>query len=532
MKNTQNKQPGRDQDSGRNPDSEKYDSPSIMIDLKPMEVWFVTGSQHLYGPEILKAVAAHSREIAGTLHDAKAIPVKVLFKPTVKTPDEVFALCQQANQSARCLGLITWCHTFSPSKMWINGFKILQKPVLHLHTQHNRDIPWSSIDMDFMNLNQSAHGDREHGFIMSRMGLNRKVVVGFWQDADVQDQIGAWCRAAAAWHDWQGARFARFGDNMREVAVTEGDKVAAQIQFGYAVNGYGVGDLAKCVNAATEAQINTLIKEYEATYTLAPARQRNPALRDAIREAARIELGLRKFLKAGGFKGFTTTFEDLHGLTQLPGLPVQRLMAEGYGFGAEGDWKTCALVRAMKVMASGLKGGTSFMEDYTYHLDAKGMKVLGAHMLEICPSVAKGKPSLEVHPLGIGGKADPARLVFDTPPGPGLNASIMDMGNRFRLLVNEVEVVAPEKPLPQLPVARALWEPKPNLPVAAAAWIYAGGAHHTGFSQAVTTEMLENFADMARVELLVIDQHTNIRAFRQELKWNDACYGLCHRPAS
>jgi L-arabinose isomerase len=532
MKIAQNQQLGWNHDSSPKSSSEKNDSTSIMIDLKKMEVWFVTGSQHLYGPETLKEVAAHSREIAGALHEAKDIPVKVLFKPTVKTPEEVFDLCQQANQAPRCIGLITWCHTFSPSKMWINGFKILQKPVLHLHTQHNREIPWSSIDMDFMNLNQSAHGDREHGFIMSRMGLNRKVVVGFWQDADVQGQIGAWCRAAAAWHDWQGARFARFGDNMREVAVTEGDKVAAQIQFGYSVNGYGVGDLVKCVGAATEKQILALIEEYEASYTLAAALQRNPTLRDAIREAARIELGLRKFLKAGGFKGFTTTFEDLHGLTQLPGLPVQRLMAEGYGFGAEGDWKTCALVRAMKVMASGLKGGTSFMEDYTYHLDAKGMKVLGAHMLEICPSLAKNKPSLEVHPLGIGGKADPARLVFDTPPGPGLNASIMDMGNRFRLLVNEVEVVTPEKPLPKLPVARALWEPQPNLPVAAAAWIYAGGAHHTGFSQAVTTEMIENFADMARVELLVIDRHTNLRAFRQELKWNDIYYGLGRRPAS
>jgi L-arabinose isomerase len=386
--------------------------------------------------------------------------------------------------------------------------------------------------MDFMNLNQAAHGDREHGFIMSRLRLNRKVVVGFWQDKAIQERIGAWCRAAAAWNDWQTARFCRFGDNMREVAVTEGDKVAAQIQFGFSVNGYGIGDLVQRVEEVTESDAAKLVGEYEVSYTISAATAKLSGLRKSLQEAARIELGLRKFLKAGGFKGFTTTFEDLHGLTQLPGLPVQRLMAEGYGFGAEGDWKTCALVRAMKVMASGLKGGTSFMEDYTYHLDAKGMKVLGAHMLEICPSVAKGKPSLEVHPLGIGGKADPARLVFDTPPGPGLNASIMDMGNRFRLLVNEVEVVAPEKPLPQLPVARALWEPKPNLPVAAAAWIYAGGAHHTGFSQAVTTEMLENFADMARVELLVIDQHTNIRAFRQELKWNDACYGLCHRPAS
>ena len=302
--------------------------------------------------------------------------------------------------------------------MWINGLKALRKPLLHLHTQHNREIPWATIDMDFMNLNQAAHGDREHGFIMSRLRLNRKVVVGFWQDAGVQSQIGAWCRAAAAWHDWQGAKFARFGDNMREVAVTEGDKVAAQMQFGYSVNGYGVGDLVKCVNEASDREVDRLVQEYEASYVVAPALRKNGAQRSALREAARIELGLRAFLTAGGFKGFTDTFEDLHGLAQLPGLAVQRLMADGYGFGAEGDWKTCALVRAMKVMAAGLKGGTSFMEDYTYHLDPKGMQVLGAHMLEICPSIAKGKPSLEVHPLGIGGKADPVRLVFDTPAGP------------------------------------------------------------------------------------------------------------------
>ena len=499
--------------------------PSTMIELKQMEVWFVTGSQHLYGPETLKQVAAHSREIAGALNAARAMPVKVIFKPAVKTPDEVFDLCQKANQAPRCVGLITWCHTFSPSKMWINGFKILRKPVLHLHTQHHRDIPWDSIDMDFMNLNQSAHGDREHGFIMSRMNLSRKVVAGYWQEADIQNQLGAWCRAAAAWNDWQDACFVRFGDNMREVAVTEGDKVAAQIQLGYSVNGYGVGDLVKFVNAATDAQVNALVREYEASYTLPAAVRRDPAARNAIHEAARIEIGLRKFLKTGGFKGFTTTFEDLHGLAQLPGLPVQRLMAEGYGFGAEGDWKTCALVRAMKVMASGLAGGTSFMEDYTYHLDADAMKVLGAHMLEICPSIAREKPSLQVHPLSIGGKADPARLVFDTQPGPGLNATIMDMGKRFRLLVNEVEVVPPDKPLPRLPVARALWVPKPNLPVAATAWIYAGGAHHTGFSQAVTTEMMENFATMAGLELLVIDAQTTARRFLQELKWNEACYG-------
>jgi L-arabinose isomerase len=410
--------------------------------------------------------------------------------------------------------------------MWINGLKSLRKPLLHLHTQHNRDIPWASIDMDFMNLNQAAHGDREHGFIMSRLRLDRKVVVGYWQDAAVQRRIGAWCRAAAAWHDWQGAKFCRFGDNMREVAVTEGDKVAAQMQFGYSVNGYGVGDLVKCVNTATDREIDRLIAEYENAYAVAPKLRKTGAKRQSLREAARIELGMRAFLIAGDFKGFTDTFEDLHGLAQLPGLAVQRLMADGYGFGAEGDWKTCALVRAMKVMAEGLKGGTSFMEDYTYHLDPKRCLVLGAHMLEICPSIAKGRPSLEVHPLGIGGKADPVRLVFNTPAGPGLNASIIDLGNRFRLLLNEVEVVSPDKPLPKLPVARAVWMPKPDLSTSAAAWIYAGGAHHTGFSQAVTTEMIEDFAVMAGVELVVIDADTRLRQFKQELRWDEVYYGL------
>ena len=343
-----------------------------MIDLKKLEIWFVTGSQHLYGPEALKQVAVNSRQVVQALDSAAAIPATVVFKAVVTTPEEAVALCQEANTAANCIGLITWCHTFSPSKMWINGLKALRKPLLHLHTQHNREIPWATIDMDFMNLNQAAHGDREHGFIMSRLRLNRKVVVGYWQDAGVQSQIGAWCRAAAAWHDWQGAKFARFGDNMREVAVTEGDKVAAQMQFGYSVNGYGVGDLVKCVNEASDREVDRLVQEYEASYAVAPALRKNGAQRNSLREAARIELGLRAFLTAGGFKGFTDTFEDLHGLAQLPGLAVQRLMADGYGFGAEGDWKTCALVRAMKVMAAGLKGGTSFMEDYTYHLDPKG----------------------------------------------------------------------------------------------------------------------------------------------------------------
>jgi L-arabinose isomerase len=497
-----------------------------MTNLKQFEVWFITGSQHLYGPETLKKVAAHSQEIARAFNAAPAIPVKVVFKPVLTTPDAITALCQEANNAPKCIGLITWCHTFSPSKMWINGLKQLRKPVAHLHTQYNRDIPWSSIDMDFMNLNQAAHGDREHGFIWSRMRMNRKVVVGFWQENSVQEKLGIWCRAAAAWHDWQGAKFARFGDNMREVAVTEGDKVAAQFKFGYSVNGYGVGDLVKSVNAVSAKAIDRLVQEYADTYQMAADLRKGGARHNSVREAARIELGLRAFLKAGNFKGFTTTFEDLHGLAQLPGISAQRLMADGYGFGAEGDWKTAALLRAMKVMAVGLPGGTSFMEDYTYHLDPKGKKVLGAHMLEICPSIADGQPSLQVHPLGIGGKADPARLVFNTPAGPALNSSLIDVGNRFRLLVNEVDVVKPDQPMPKLPVAQAVWKCRPDFETACACWIYGGGAHHTGFSQALTAEHLEDFAEIADLECLLIGKDATVSGFKKELRANEVYYAL------
>lgn len=493
--------------------------------LRQLEVWFVTGSQHLYGPETLKQVAKHSQEIAEGLGACKSIPVKVVFKDVMKTPDEITAVCREANNADKCIGLITWCHTFSPSKMWINGLNILNKPICHLHTQYNRDIPWGSIDMDFMNLNQAAHGDREHGFIMSRIRRKRKVVVGFWQEKSTQEKLGAFTRAAAAWHDWQGAKFCRFGDNMREVAVTEGDKVTAQIKFGFSVNGYGVGDLVAKVNAVKAADVNKLVAEYQKTYEMSAQLKKGGKRHKSIVEAARIELGLKAFLEEGGFKGFTTTFEDLHGLVQLPGLAPQRLMAQGYGFAGEGDWKTAALVRAMKVMAVGLKGGTSFMEDYTYHMDPTDSKVLGSHMLEICPTIADGKASLEVHPLGIGGKADPARLVFNTPAAPGLNASIIDMGNRFRMIVNEVEGCTGE-PMPKLPVAQALWKPQPNFEDGCACWIYAGGAHHTGYSQAVTTEMLEDFANIAGIELVVIDKDTKVRQFRQELEWNDVAYGL------
>jgi L-arabinose isomerase len=419
-------------------------------------------------------------------------------------------------------------HTFSPAKMWIAGLGLLKKPFAHLHTQYNREIPWADIDMDFMNLNQAAHGDREFGFIGSRLRLERKVVVGHWQDEDVQRKLGVWVRATAAWADWQGARIARFGDNMRDVAVTEGDKVEAQIKLGYEVHGYGVGDLVKVVHEVPDAEIEKLVGEYLSTYDVAPDLKPSGVRYASLREGARIEAGLRQFLSAGGFKAFTTTFEDLHGLSQLPGLAVQRLMGEGYGFGAEGDWKTSMLVRAMKVMSAGIPGGVSFMEDYTYHFSASGDKVLGAHMLEICESIAATKPRLEILPLSIGGKADPVRLIFDANIGPAIGASMMDMGQRFRMVANVVDVVKTDQPLPKLPVARALWLPRPNLKTAAGAWIYAGGAHHTSFSYAVTAEHLQDFADMAGVEFLLIDENTKISEFKDKLRWNDLYYSLAN----
>jgi L-arabinose isomerase len=487
-----------------------------------LEVWFVTGSQHLYGPETLKQVAANSQVIASAFDASGEIPVRVVFKPVLITPESITALCIEANSVTDCIGLITWCHTFSPSKMWINGLKKLQKPILHLHTQFNRDLPWSEIDMDFMNLNQSAHGDREHGFIMTRMRINRKVVVGHWQDADVIENIAIWTRAAAGWYDMQNLKIARFGDNMREVAVTEGDKVAAQIQFGMSINGYGIGDLVKIVNEVSESEIDALVKEYASLYNL----KADVKYDENVRYQARLEIGMGSFLKKGNFGAFTTTFEDLHGLKQLPGLASQRLMAAGYGFGAEGDWKHAAMVRACKVMGKGLKGGCSFMEDYTYHLNPGGMKVLGAHMLEICPTIGDGKANLEVHPLGIGGKDAPARLVFNVPAGPAINASLIDMGNRFRMIVNSVDCVVPDADLPKLPVARALWVPQPDLKIGAGAWIYAGGAHHTAFSQAIDARYLEDFCDIAGIEYLHIGNETNISAFRNELKWNEVYFQL------
>ncbi len=496
-----------------------------MIDYSILEVWFITGSQHLYGPETLRQVDAHSKEIVEGLNANAGLPLKLVFKPVVKTSDEISAMLRDANGAPNCAGIVVWMHTFSPAKMWIDGLSRLAKPLCHLHTQFNRDIPWSTIDMDFMNLNQSAHGGREFGFMCSRLRMNRKVVVGHWQQADVHASLGVWMRAAAAWHDSRKMKIARFGDNMRQVAVTEGDKVEAQIRFGVSVNGYGLGDLVQFQSQVTDAETDRLCDEYAASYVLMKGLEKGGERHASLREAARIELALRAFLADGDFQGFADTFENLTGLRQLPGIAAQRLMADGYGFGAEGDWKHAALVHSMKVMAHGLPGGTSFMEDYTYHLDTSGQAVLGAHMLEICPSIAAGKPSCEVHPLSIGGKEDPVRLVFDSATGDAVNASIVDMGQRFRMVVNTLTVIPPHEKLPKLPVARALWIPQPNLAVAAAAWIHAGGAHHTGFSLALTVEHLEDFAAIANVEFLVIDADTRLRDFKNEIRWNDAAYG-------
>jgi L-arabinose isomerase len=498
-----------------------------MIDFANLEVWFVTGSQHLYGPETLEKVAEHATVIAKALGASSQVPVKIVFKPVMTGSESIHQLCLEANASKNCIGLITWMHTFSPARMWIAGLRALDQPLLHLHTQFNEQLPWSTIDMDFMNLNQAAHGDREFGFITARMRLRPKIVVGFWEDASVHAELGCWVRSACAWHDARQLKVARFGDNMRNVAVTEGNKVSAEINLRYAVNGYGVGDLVQRMQQATDTQINDLVANYDQAYTVAEPLRAGGSKRESLRDAARIEIGLRKFLDETGSRAFTDTFEDLHGLKQLPGIAVQRLMSDGYGFGAEGDWKTAALVRALKVMSHGLKGGASFMEDYTYHLK-NGGQVLGAHMLEVCPSIAADKPSLEIHPLSIGGKEDPVRLVFTAAPGKAVNASVVDVGNRFRLIVNQVNIIKPEYPLPKLPVARAVWIPEPSLKIAATAWISAGGAHHTALSPALTPDHLENFAEMSGMEYLLIDADTKLASFKNQLRWNDAYYHLAN----
>lgn len=469
--------------------------------LHHCHIRFITGSQHLYGEETLRQVAEHSRRIVDSWNRSGEIALEIVWQPTVTTQAEITAALQGANADPACAGVICWMHTFSPAKMWINGLKLLQKPMLHLNTQANRDIPWATMDMDFMNLNQAAHGDREFGYICTRLGIRRKVVNGYYDTPRVRAAIDTWARVAAAWLDSQTMKVARIGDNMREVAVTEGNKVDAQIQFGYAVDGYGVGDVLHYISQVTEAEIDRLVDEYFDLYTVP---DRSDAAMKSIRAAARQEIGIRAFLEAVGCSAFTTTFENLYGFDQLPGLASQRLMADGYGFGAEGDWKTAALLRTMKVMAAGRSGGVSFMEDYTYHFEPGRERVLGAHMLEVCPTIAAGKPSLEVHPLGIGGKADPARLVFSTAPGTAINATMVEFGDRFRLVINELEIVEPDAPLPLLPVARTVWIPKPDLAEGARRWIEAGGAHHSVNAPALNTEFMEDFARIAGVELVVI----------------------------
>ena len=497
-----------------------------MKPLDQFEVWFVTGSQDLYGEKALRQVDDHSREVAASLDAATAVPARVVHRPVATSAESIYEVCLEATAAADCVGVIAWMHTFSPAKMWINGLAALRKPLLHLHTQFNRDLPWADIDMDFMNLNQSAHGDREFGFIESRMGLGRKTVVGHWQDQLVLERIGTWTRAACGWHEARTLRIVRFGDNMRHVAVTEGDKVEAQLRLGVSVNTYGINELAEAVREVPDTAVAQLLDEYEEAYALVPALRADGERRESLRDAARIEAGLRGFLEAGGFRAFTDTFEDLDGLPQLPGIAVQRLMADGYGFGAEGDWKVAALVRVAKLMSTGLEGGTSFMEDYTYHLAPEDPKVLGAHMLEVCPSITGDRPTCEIHPLAIGGKEDPVRLVFSAAPGPAVLVSLIDLGDRFRLLANEVEVVLPDEALPRLPVARAVWKPKPDLATAAESWLVAGGSHHASFCQALRTEAFVDLAEIAGLELLVIDEGTRVGDFKKELRWNKAYFHL------
>jgi L-arabinose isomerase len=496
------------------------------VSFDGLEVWFLTGSQALYGEETLQQVAQQSREIAEALDRSGDVPVRVVWKPVVTTPEAIRRVCVDATADDRCVGVIAWMHTFSPAKMWIAGLDALRTPLLHLHTQAGASLPWSTIDMDFMNLNQAAHGDREFGHVQTRMRIARKTIAGHVSDPTTCARVGTWMRAAAGWHASRTLGLARFGDNMRNVAVTEADKVEAQIRFGVEVNTYGVNDLVARVDAVQDKEVDDLVAEYEQRYALAPELRLGAERHDALRYAGRIELGMRDFLVDGGFGAFTTNFEDLGGLRQLPGLAVQRLMADGYGFGGEGDWKTSAMLRILKTMATGLPGGTSFMEDYTYHLGPGPQRVLGAHMLEVCPSLTTSQPSCEVHPLGIGGREDPVRLVFTADPGPAFVVGLLDLGDRFRLVANAIDVVPPDEPLPALPVAHAVWEPRPSLPTSAEAWLLAGGPHHTVLSQALDLEALEDFAAIAGVELVVIDEHTTIRDVTHELRWNAAYHRL------
>ena len=493
-----------------------------------LECWFLTGSQGLYGEETLRQVAEQSGEVVALLNAGGEIGVPLVWKPVLTGAAEIRRACIDASSADNCIGVIAWMHTFSPAKAWIAGLDALRKPLLHLHTQANVALPWSEIDMNFMNLNQAAHGDREFGYIETRLALRRKTVAGHASDPVVRKRIGAWARAAKGWHAAQQLRLVRFGDNMRDVAVTEGDKVEAQLRLGISVNTFSVYDLVAAVDGASPATVDAIAAEYERDYSVVPVLARGGARHESLLYAARIEAGLRSFLKDGHFDAFTTNFEDLGGLRQLPGIAVQRLMAEGYGFGAEGDWKTSALVRILKVIGEGQPGGTSFMEDYTYHLVPGEEKILGAHMLEICPSITSARPSCEIHPLGIGNREDPVRLVFDASPGKGFVIGLLDLGERFRLVANDIEIVPPDEPLPRLPVARAVWKPAPCLSISAESWIMAGGPHHTVLSTAVGNEALQDFAVISGLELVRIDEHTTEESFRRELRWNQAYYRLAH----
>jgi L-arabinose isomerase len=489
-------------------------------------IWFVTGSQHLYGPETLREVADHARRVTAELDQAEAIPVPLIAQEPLTDADAIRRALTEAQGNESCLGVIAWMHTFSPAKMWIGGLLALDKPLLHLHTQFDRDLPWSEIDMDYMNLNQSAHGDREFGHIEMRLRVRRKTVVGHWSDPAVQQRIGIWARAARGWHEGRRLRVARFGDNMRDVAVTEGDKLGAQIVLGASVNGYGVDGLGVAVAEASGDEVAAVLERYDGDYDVVDELRADGARRDSLVEAARIEAGLRTTLEQGGFGAFTDTFEDLGALRQLPGIAVQRLMADGYGFGAEGDWKTAILLRVMKAMANGLPGGTSFMEDYVYNLGPGAEKVLGAHMLEVCPSIAGRRPRCEIHPLAIGGREDPVRLVFTAPPGQAVVVCLVDVGGRLRLVANEVTVVPPDGDLPRLPVARAVWRPHPDLSTAAESWLLAGGSHHSVFTMALGIEAIRDLAAMWGIELLVIDAATTAPQFADQLRWNQAYYHL------
>ncbi|MEV7632390.1 L-arabinose isomerase [Microbacterium sp. NPDC089318] len=498
----------------------------LTTSLDEYEVWFLTGSQHLYGPETLAQVAEQSQQIARTLDEAGEVPVRIVWKPVLTDSAAIKRIALEANADDRVIGLVAWMHTFSPAKMWIAGLDALQKPLAHLHTQANVELPWADIDFDFMNLNQAAHGDREFGYIQTRLGVPRKTIVGHASDPRVRQELATWQRAAAGLAAARSLKLARFGDNMRFVAVTEGDKTEAELRFGVQVNTWGVNDLADAVAAAAPSDIDALVAEYEELYEVAPELRRGGDRHQSLRDGAAIEIGLRSFLEEGGFGAFTTSFEDLGELKQLPGLAVQRLMAEGYGFGAEGDWKTAILVRVANVMGAGLPGGASLMEDYTYDMTPGDELILGAHMLEVSPSLTTKKPTLEIHPLGIGGKDDPVRLVFTADPGPAVVVALSDMRDRFRLTANVVENVEPRAALPKLPVGRAVWKPAPDFNTSAAAWLTAGAAHHTVMSTAVGIEAFRDFAEMAAVELLVIDESTTLPAFQQQVRWNQAYHRL------